>query len=418
MPRSDSKNANDTCKGLTSMGRPCRRSLAASPGNSRNKVPTTTTAADEEGDPAYCWQHKDQSPSLTPHTAKPQGPPNGAIKGRTSIDTLVDRLGIMELEKKKKKRRTNTASNHRPQPRPAKEHGLLHMLCCLMCASDEPRPTSAATQHEPARPSTQSMSQTQGHQRRSSIPSIRPPPGHQRTSSASTPNQGRRPSAHSAPPSQTAEIISWIPTTVSPQVHSLLVNELAKPISSGDVPGYIYIFWLTDEKVNKPPARTASTLLPPSGEDRPRGAGGRRTSDVIQSYSSPGKPAAEKKLLLKIGRANNVQRRLNEWTRQCGYDVSLIRYYPYVESSSRTPSPPGGSPAASPGAGPRMVPNVHKVERLIHLELDEQRLSGKGKCERCGTLHKEWFEVDATREGLKNVDGAIRRWVKWAEQNA
>jgi hypothetical protein len=46
-----------------------------------------------------------------------------------------------------------------------------------------------------------------------------------------------------------------------------------------------------------------------------------------------------------------------------------------------------------------------RVERLI-----------MKKCEACGKQHQEWFEVAATRDGVKKVDEVIKRWVDWAER--
>jgi hypothetical protein len=62
----------------------------------------------------------------------------------------------------------------------------------------------------------------------------------------------------------------------------------------------------------------------------------------------------------------------------------------------------------------RKVPHVNRVERLIHLELAEQRI--KKKCDACGREHREWFEVEASREGVKKVDEVVKRWVEWAER--
>ena len=154
--------------------------------------------------------------------------------------------------------------------------------------------------------------------------------------------------------------------------------------------------------------------------------------NTTQSRSgAPSASSSEKNtILLKIGRASNVHRRMNEWTRQCGYSLSLVRFYPYVSS---TPSPsPRGSPANSRRSssqnqrpadpirrvseGVRKVPHAHRVERLIHLELADQRV--KKDCEACGKEHREWFEVDATREGVKAIDEVVRRWVDWAERTA
>jgi hypothetical protein len=67
------------------------------------------------------------------------------------------------------------------------------------------------------------------------------------------------------------------------------------------------------------------------------------------------------------------------------------------------------------------VPHAQKVERLIHLELSPFKATGGsgggGKCERCGALHREWFEVEASREGVREVDEVVRRWVAWGMKN-
>lgn len=75
-----------------------------------------------------------------------------------------------------------------------------------------------------------------------------------------------------------------------------------------------------------------------------------------------------------------------------------------------------GGNAAGPST-PRKVPNVHKVERLIHIELAGQR-KGEGKCASCGREHREWFEVEAGRDAVRSVDEVIRRWADWNERTA
>jgi hypothetical protein len=110
-------------------------------------------------------------------------------------------------------------------------------------------------------------------------------------------------------------------------------------------------------------------------------------------------------MLLKIGRASNVQRRMQQWSRQCGYEIEVLRYYPYL---------PGSSEAS--GEMPRMTPHAHRVERLVHIELAGMGLRAvRASCEACGRDHREWFEVDASREGVGKVDEVIRRWVGWDE---
>ena len=59
---------------------------------------------------------------------------------------------------------------------------------------------------------------------------------------------------------------------------------------------------------------------------------------------------------------------------------------------------------------------MHRVERLIHIELENQRVIRD--CNECGKQHKEWFEVEASRDGVKAVDEVVRRWVRYAEELA
>jgi hypothetical protein len=226
---------------------------------------------------------------------------------------------------------------------------------------------------------------------------------------------------------------------LDPQTTSILLTELAKPISDADEEGYIYMFWVTPPKSTprgsdpsgpaQPPVPRdiASSLLPQSHHKddtlRPP-AQPRSVSDAIRAArdlnaltknptsTSPGT------LRLKIGRANNVHRRLVEWTRQCSHDLTLIRYYPYTPSSSTSSSParvpPSRTPAAALVPGGK-VPHVHRVERLIHLELANLRVRDLGQCTECGKEHREWFEVEAQKDALRKVDECIRRWISWGE---
>jgi hypothetical protein len=144
---------------------------------------------------------------------------------------------------------------------------------------------------------------------------------------------------------------------------------------------------------------------------------------MLQNFSNAsadsGSSDADRAILLKIGRASNVQRRLNEWSRQCGHNLSLIRYYPYNPSTL-----PGASPNHLPISNPRdgaatpiKVPHIHRIERLIHIELADKRPKESGKCASCGSIHREWFEVEASREGVRGVDEVVRRWVGWGFRN-
>ncbi|OAA51951.1 DNA-binding protein [Metarhizium rileyi] len=183
------------------------------------------------------------------------------------------------------------------------------------------------------------------------------------------------------------------------------MTELAKPHADSEDAGYIYMFWLTPTSKKAPPPVDAarSLLVPPP----PSSARSRRPSDIVSTFADPSGKGDGKTMLLKIGRAANVQRRMNQWQRQCGYDIEILRYYPYVAAVH---DGPGTSRT------PRMTPHCRRVERLIHIELAGMGLrADTSTCGACGREHREWFEVKATREGIRRVDDVIRRWVDWDE---
>ncbi|KAI9816146.1 MAG: hypothetical protein M1826_001872 [Phylliscum demangeonii] len=171
---------------------------------------------------------------------------------------------------------------------------------------------------------------------------------------------------------------------------SALVAELAKPVSSSDEVGYIYMFCLTDGTAESSPPSVLN-------RSKDRISSRTRVQELSIPESFPASGDAKRSVLLKIGRTSNVFRRLNEWNRQCGYELTLLRFYPH-QSSRPTP--------------PCKVMHVRRVERLIHLELAEKRVTQA--CQACGQTHREWFSVEATSEGVRVVDRAITRWIDWA----
>ncbi|KAF2993958.1 hypothetical protein E8E13_000132 [Curvularia kusanoi] len=494
LPRSDSRNPATTCKGITKSGRPCRRPIDAKVSDDDGVLAIVPIAGDSDSDDIgaaayFCWQHKDQAERLA--ATKNDGPDTQLypLKERSSIDTLVQRLGVLEVddtvEEPRRKRWNNdkpgdsksriTGRINRPPtwnqvegplmsvpsdimaaqkkrrddrltrpPPQRKKPGFWRSLCCGAADDDEIEAARRKNRKDDFNTTTplQPMPQTppRGKKHHSGQPSTISVP----TPSSSQHLSGHKPATSSSGEATgSAKVLQYIPQDISPQLASTLLAELSKPISPHDDEGYIYIFWLTPESSGPAPESTASTLLaPPARQNHTR-----RTSDVMRQYSVKQKAQTQRgftgqrhnseapensvnretdTILLKIGRANNVHRRMNEWTRQCGYSLSLVRFYPYVSS---TPIP---SPQASPATSRRQsaqdtntnrrasdtvrkVPTVMRVERMIHLELAEQRVMKK--CEACGKQHQEWFEVEATRDGVKRVDEVIKRWVEWAERS-
>ena len=380
--RADSKNPSTTCRGITSGGRPCRRPLSGDdepPAKSRLRPANTDNLADES---LYCWQHKDQASASAQSTPGPKLSHTPILEGRSSIDTLAERLGLVRTQSQKPQRPWGSGN---PSSNTARPKTTSTFCCCFSLPSFDEVELPPRPKPYPVQPASTS------HR-----------PGGKKKSS------NRRKAS------------SLIPEDLPEETTAQLVAELEKTVSQQDEAGYIYIFWLTPEsEAATPPAEAARSLLsPPSTSDR-----GRRPSDMLSTFArlaigdddnnsqdgqgQQGSHSGNKKktILLKIGRATNVQRRLNEWQRQCGYNLSLIRYYPYVPSSS-----PGS-------AVPRKIPHSHKVERLVHIELTGRglRVADREKCEACGREHREWFEVEASRSAVADVDEVVRRWSDWDE---
>ncbi|KAF2862486.1 DUF1766-domain-containing protein [Piedraia hortae CBS 480.64] len=359
--RNDSKNPDTTCKGITTSGRPCRRALAVDSGRILKGGAGGVAALSSKGNADfYCWQHKDQARAQLPAQA-----PILPLKQRTSIDTLMERLNIEERSNAKPSNppmveedpRQSPLSSRRKEQR-KKKPSFWASLCCITEHSDDDYLEIVRHEHRV---------------------------------------QQQRP-GNGARPSNNQKILSLIPPNLSITTTSSILNELVKPFPANDEEGYIYIFWLTPQSQPAPGDETSRSLLSPAKGAGPRE---RRISDVLSEFSTSstrGKPSHSIKL--KIGRANNVTRRMNEWERQCGYTLNLVRWYPYYASTA--------------GLQVGKVRHVKRVERLVHLELAEKRVLTT--CDACGKEHREWFEVEASKRGVKEVDECVRRWVSWAEQ--
>lgn len=447
LPRSDSRNPTTTCRGITVHGRPCRRTLAP-------LSPPKKSQTRHESDPRlYCWQHKDQAGSST---AWPIEVSNG-FKPRSSIDTLLDRLGVLEINDEQPVRK-----QHEREPRPANNIAEVSekrrpapktTFCCFEIVDEDenytpPKPVSRPAQrHVQTRPAHAPLPAQDLYYTTQRPSSVRRPQSTQTSSSAtsgryysrpssrprasSIPQTSSRPTAqqarNSSSSSQTQSLLAWFSPGLEPQTTSLLLTELTKPISNADEQGYIYMFWLTPTSTGTrselSPREIASSLLPPapSSNNTRRPVQPRSISDALRAAQdlnaltqnpTPGKPDT---IRLKIGRTSNVHRRLTQWTRQCSHDLTLIRYYPYTPSSTSRPRQRNRkcpTPDLLPG---RKVPHVHRVERLIHLELADLRARDLGRCGECGKEHREWFEVEARKEALRRVDECVRRWVAWGE---
>ncbi|KAF9532292.1 hypothetical protein CPB83DRAFT_867610 [Crepidotus variabilis] len=194
----------------------------------------------------------------------------------------------------------------------------------------------------------------------------------------------------------------WIPAYLQPDTQASLRVEMEKPKSGSDVPGYIYTFEIRED----------------------------RQGDTIK---------------LKVGRAVNLVKRIDEWGKQCGSKEQVLRgFYPGSVEAEEASLMKGRVVAGEKS------PLCHRLERLIHLELgdlisssvyldpswpnteassspgpeDKSKGSSDGRkpCPDCGCRHKEIFEFTRwTRGKYKGkeweqlVKPVVERWGKFVE---
>lgn len=89
--------------------------------------------------------------------------------------------------------------------------------------------------------------------------------------------------------------------------------------------------------------------------------------------------------LVKIGRSENVGRRMQQWRKQCKYVPRLIFAL--------------------------AMPQHHRIERVVHHQLHNARLREHLGCFGCGIRHMEWFRVDA-----EHARSLVVMWQGYAER--
>ncbi|KAF5324933.1 hypothetical protein D9611_004587 [Ephemerocybe angulata] len=182
------------------------------------------------------------------------------------------------------------------------------------------------------------------------------------------------------------EFEAWIPSYLQTETQLALRIEMERSRSQSDVDGYIYTFEIRDDE-----------------------------TETVK---------------LKVGRAVNLVKRIDQWGKQCGSKEQVLRgYYPGPEAQG-----------VDENEATLMKGRV-RAERLIHLELADltatcvylepswpniaaspsppggKSTAKKDRCKDCGTMHKEIFEFQRwSSEGNKNkewetiVKPVIERW--------
>ncbi|KAG0343748.1 hypothetical protein BG004_005030 [Podila humilis] len=167
---------------------------------------------------------------------------------------------------------------------------------------------------------------------------------------------------------QWLDVSVWVNPNLPDYVQTKLRRAMEKAVSDTDKPGYIYTYQLLETRQNK-----THTFF-------------------------------------KVGRTDNVHRRMNEWSDKCGSPPILLEVFP--EQGSLAPkdeSDLADSPTSSDDkdlTGLRCR-YAHRVERLIHIEL--KPFHDKDHVCSCKTAHREWFMVPH-RPGLKGSQQMDQAW--------
>ncbi|RPB22118.1 DUF1766-domain-containing protein, partial [Terfezia boudieri ATCC MYA-4762] len=335
-------------------------------GINQNGTPCRSKISPKDGkDACFCWRHKEQATASTQKKSKAWDGPGR----RGSMDVLVDKVVAMAVTEVKPFG-TVTLQQY-PHSPPSLRALFKKKLLSKVRFDTTPLPQMVPSSHPGGLTS----------------PPPPPPPSalpHPRKPASHLPGyMSRRKLATLIAQSKTAVIPPHLSAATQRRFH----ETLTKPFSASDTPGYIYIFALLPSSPNRPPAMPTSSTID--------------TNDPASQVAP--------RVLLKIGRTINVASRLNQHANQCNYEPTLIRYYPHPDSKS----------VAKGDTVVHKVPNVNRIERLIHLELrDDPKVYPdelRHKCAVCGKIHKEWFSIEATEEGVKWVDGVVSRWVAWGE---
>lgn len=286
--RSDSKLVGATCHGIAvSNGRPCRRAI-------KPRMGPAHTLED-----LFCFQHRNQ-----------------AQAARAALDAAAQHA--------------SARADRRPPPVPEKERPLAQPQAPrLFRLFANAMRALASKLLKPSRP------------RKASPPRKAPPPPPPAPAPASAHARKRAPAA---PPS------TFFPRSMQAETRKAMLQVLAKPPSSGDAAGFIYIFTVHE-----------------------RGQKGLRNPGTVW---------------VKVGRAVNVQRRMYQWSQQCRYVPQLLAHHACTHS--------------------------HRVEHLVHMELRahyDAQPRAVVACTGCQTEHREWFSIPA--RDLEVVVGIVAKWTAY-----
>lgn len=177
----------------------------------------------------------------------------------------------------------------------------------------------------------------------------------------------------------------WIGEHIKKEQSNLIRQEMEKPISERDKPGFIYAYSLSQ---------------------------GPRASKNKYAY-------------FKIGRTTDPHRRMYQVSNICKMEPKIIELFPSFPINTGSHVLPTNLHALEKKLEdvPK-CPLSHRVERLIHLELSGIYKRAGFKCPQCGSTHREWIRINRGKHAdgrpmtdhelwLSNIRPVILKWVKY-----
>jgi len=151
---------------------------------------------------------------------------------------------------------------------------------------------------------------------------------------------------------------------------------MQKARAASDVEGYIYTFEILGTGLPFRGATSSRLLMSP--------------------FYSRADPTDKKTIHLKVGRATNLNRRMDQWGKQCGSKEQILRgFWPGGMDKSGVPM------KGLVQAGPK-GPWCHRVERLVHIELTDL-------VEHAPYLERGYPNVGANKEVKKGGKRDVKR---------
>ncbi|KAL7424776.1 hypothetical protein Q5752_000460 [Cryptotrichosporon argae] len=176
----------------------------------------------------------------------------------------------------------------------------------------------------------------------------------------------------------------YVPLDLGQQTQTVLRVTMESALTGKDQPGFLYVYELRD-------------------------LGNERTA------------------FFKVGRTDNVPRRIGQWTKQCTSHTPTLRdVFPLRAPARPLARQPSVSTSLLPGAvsagttARRMAPYAKRWERLVHLELADRASAADpaavrrlgAPCADCGKGHREIFPV-CRDGGYQLVVCVVERWERY-----